>query len=128
MIALGSYSQTSDTIIVNKHKFVRLLEEGLNSKVYKEQRDSLLVQTETLNKLLDIRKASITNLNEQIADYKSIIEKNKKIQQTQEDKIKIAQDAIADINNQLRKQKRKTRLTAFAGIVAVGAAIFLTTH
>lgn len=125
MIAFGSYSQTSDTIIVNKVKFVKLLEEGMNAKVYKEQRDSLLVQTGIQNKLLEIRQASITNLNAQITDYKSIIAKHESIEQNINDKVKIAQDAIAEINNQLRKQKRKTRWTAFAGILAVGATIFL---
>lgn len=126
MIAFASFSQgSSDTIVINRVKFVNALQAGIDGKAYKEQRDLLLTEVDTLKARIAIKEMIIINLNGKISDYKSIVSSKDAIIATQGEQRKIWEDQIASLNKELKKQRRQKRMTAFLGLLTTGIAGYL---
>ena len=65
-----------------------------------------------------LKDSIITNLNSQVGNFESImINKN--------DQLSLSQELSKKLQTDLKKQKIKTKLVGGAGIIAVGAVIFI---
>lgn len=124
MIALGCYSQTIDTIHVNRQQFVRMLTKAEQAKAFESQRDLLLNQVDTLKARIVIKEMQIVNLNAQISDYKNIVSSKDAIISTQGEQRKIFEANITDLNKQIKRLRTKSKLTALAGLLTTGIAVF----
>ncbi len=129
MIAFASFCQpSSDTIIVNKQKFVNALKSGLDGKAYKEQRDILLIQVDTLKARIAIKEMIISTMQGKINDYENIVSSKSSIISQMEEQRKLFEQQAKDLNKQIRKQQRsKTffKITTFVTIGAGAALYFL---
>jgi peptidoglycan hydrolase CwlO-like protein len=115
----------SDTICLPKADALRVLEAGLNSKVYKEKIDSLTKYVDGLKALIEVRSARIANLSNEIENYDKVLTNYKKEIKTLEDQKGIAQGFINSLNKEVRKQKRKTTVVALLGVLASAGAFYI---
>lgn len=123
-IPFVSFCQRIDTICVDRPQFVRMLTKAEQSKSLEQQRDLLINANDTLKARISIKEMQITTLNGKIEDYKLIVSNKDAIISTQQDQRKILEQNTAALNLQLKKQKRKTKWTAFAGIFTTGLVTY----
>lgn len=124
-IHLELFSQTTDTINVNRTQFVRMLTKAEQARAFEAQRDLLLNQVDTLKARISIKDMQIVTLNGKISDYKSIVSSKDAIISTQSEQRKILEQNTSALNLQIKKLKRKNRWTAFAGLLTTGLVTFL---
>lgn len=125
MIHSACYCQPIDTIHVNRSQFVRILTKAEQSKSFEAQRDLLLNQVDTLKARIAIKEMQVSNLSGEIADYKSIKASNEKIIQTMQEQRTIFEKDVADLNKQIKKQRRAKKWTALLGILTTSAGLAL---
>lgn len=118
----------NDTICLPTSDALKVLKGGLDGKVYKEQRDSLIKYIDGLNSLLEIRNTRIANLSNEIANYDQIVSNYKKQIAVLEDQKKLARGFINSLNSHIKKQKRKTTMVAILGILASAGAFYIGTR
>lgn len=104
---------------------IKVLSKGYEAKALQAQRDLLLNQVDTLKARIVIKENIIFNLNIQISDYKNIVQSHESIIATQKEQRSLLEQQIDQKNKDLKKLRRKTRLTAFAGILTTGLTAFL---
>lgn len=122
-IAFASYSQSTDTICVNRVQFVRMLTRAEQAKALEQQRDILLIGTDTLKARIVIKDMQIANLNGQISDFRSIVSSKDAIITTQGEQRKIWEGQIADLNKQVKRLRTGKKLTALVGLLTTGLAV-----
>lgn len=88
------------------------------------QRDLLLVQVDTLKARIAIKEMIASDLSGQVGYYKNIIQSHENIINTMKEQRTLLESQIADKNKELKKQRRKTRLTAFIGLLTTSASIY----
>lgn len=121
----GAYSQTSDTIVLNRQHALKVLAKGLQAKELEAQRDLLLTQVDTLKARIAIKEMIVSTLNQQLADYKNIKASQDAIIGTMKEQRSLLQNQILTLNTTIKKQRRKTRWTAFLGVVVAGGLGYL---
>lgn len=127
LTVLQGHSQISDTskVIISKKDALKVLAKGYEAKALEQQRDLLLIANDTLKARISIKDMIILNLDGKISDYKSIVSDKDAIIQAQKDQRTILQNQVDQKNSELKKQRRKTRFTAFIGILTTGLATYL---
>lgn len=126
MTALESFSQgSSDTINVNRTKFINALNTGLEGKVCKEQRDLLLMANDTLKARIAIKDGIILNLNAQISDFKNIIKSHESIGKTKDEQRTLLEQQLAEKDKEIKKQRRGKKAAAFIGIIVTVVSGYL---
>jgi len=102
-----------------------VLAKGYEAKAFEAQRDLLLNQVDTLKARINIKDGTILNLNGQISDHKEIIKSKDAIISTQGEQRKIFEANTAALSLQLKRQKRKTKLVSFVGLLTTGLVTYL---
>lgn len=109
---------------MDRAQLVKKLIQAEQSKAFEQQRDLLLNANDTLKARVVIKEMQIVNLNAQISDYKNIVSSKDAIISTQGEQRKIWEANITDLNKQIRRLTTKAKLTALAGLVTTGIAVF----
>lgn len=109
---------------MDRAQLVKKLIQAEQSKAFEQQRDLLLNANDTLKARVVIKEMQIVNLNAQISDYKNIVSSKDAIISTQGEQRKIWEANIADLNKQIKKLRTKSKLTALAGLLTTGIAVF----
>lgn len=127
LTVLQGHSQISDTskVIISKKDALRVLAKGYEAKALEQQRDLLLIANDTLKARISIKDMIILNLSGKVSDYKSIVSDKDAIIQAQKDQRTILQNQVDQKNIELKKQRRKTRFTAFIGLLTTGLVTYL---
>ena len=121
----ASYSQSSDTIVLNRQHALKVLSKGLEAKALQEQRDLLINEVDTLKARIVIKEMIIANMSGQITDYKSIVQSHENIINTMKDQRSVLESQIATLNKQIKKEQRKKRWVTIAGVLTTAGSLFL---
>jgi L-cysteine desulfidase len=124
-IASSQPTGTSKTVAIPEKDALKVLQKGYEAKALEQQRDLLLNHVDTLKARIVIKDMIILNLNGQIADYKNIIQSHTNIVKAAQEQRTILEQQLSIRDKELKKQRRKTKWTAFLGIITTSAAITL---
>lgn len=124
-VFVANSQSSSDTIVLNKQHALKVLQAGLEGKVYKEQRDSLQSQIGTLNKLIEIKSLEIANLNSQTQDYKTIISKYESQVSVMTDQRKLLEAQATNLTKLYKKEARKKVFWKITTIIGLAGGILL---
>ena len=121
MMSLQSFSQTviDSTTIQLKRPIVKLVIKGLiKGDGAKEELSLSIGKINLLEQKVILKDSVIKNLNFQIGNFESIM-------LTKSDQLSLSRELSKRLQNDLKKQKLKTKLMGGAGIVAIIGTIFL---
>jgi chromosome segregation ATPase len=122
MIVSGLHSQ-DDKIWIPRHDALRKLAQADSLPTYKQLVEAKQRDIDTLNERIKVKEQMIETLKSKEGDYKEIIN----LMQQEIDNDKKLREAfegeISDLKKQVRKERRRTRGVAIAGIIATIAGI-----
>ena len=121
MMSLQSFSQTvtDSTTIQLKRPIVKLvIKDLIKGDGAKEELSLSIGKINLLEQKVILKDSVIKNLNFQIGNFESIM-------LTKSDQLSLSQELSKRLQNDLKKQKLKTKLMGGAGIVAIIGTIFL---
>lgn len=126
LIQLQGLSQISDTskVLLSKKDALKVLAKGYEAKALEQQKDLLLNRVDTLKARITIKEMQIVNLNAEVDNYKNIIVSKDAIINLQGEQRKIWEANISDLNKQVKRLRVQKKLTAFAGLLTTGIAVF----
>lgn len=114
-----SQSATDSTSIQLKKPIARLvIKDLIKGDGAKSELALTLGKIKILEQKIILKDSVIFNLNSQVGNFNSILS-------TKTDQLALSQELSKKLQNDLKKQKFKNKLTAGAGVVAVIAAILL---
>ena len=121
MMSLQSFSQTviDSTTIQLKRPIVKLvIKDLIKGDGAKEELSLSIGKINLLEQKVILKDSVIKNLNFQIGNFESIM-------LTKSDQLSLSRELSKRLQNDLKKQKLKTKLMGGAGIVAIIGTIFL---
>jgi len=121
MMSLQSFSQTviDSTTIQLKRPIVKLvIKDLIKGDGAKEELSLSISKINLLEQKVILKDSVIKNLNFQIGNFESIM-------LTKSDQLSLSQELSKRLQNDLKKQKLKTKLMGGAGIAAIIGTIFL---
>ena len=121
MMSLKGFSQnvTDSTSIQLKKPIAKLvIKDLITGDGAKEELSLSLSKIKLLEQKVVLKDSIIKNLNFKVGNFESIM-------LTKSDQLALSQELSKRLQNDLKKQKLKTKLMGGAGLVAVGAVIFI---
>ena len=122
IVSLKSFSQTdTDTTSIQLQKPIAklVIKDLITGDGAKEELVHTVYKLQLLEQKIVLKDSIITNLNDQISNFNSIIG-------TKSDQLSLSKELSERLKKDLKKQKLKTKLVGGAGIlVAVGVAILV---
>lgn len=121
MMSLKGFSQnvTDSTSIQLKKPIAKLvIKDLITGDGIKEELSLSISKIKLLEQKVVLKDSVIKNLNFQVGNFESIM-------LTKSDQLALSQELSKRLQNDLKKQKLKTKLMGGAGLVAVGAVIFI---
>jgi hypothetical protein len=121
MMSLNGFSQnvTDSTSIQLKKPIAKLvIKDLITGDGAKEELNLVTEKIKLFEQKIVLKDSIIFNLNNKIDNFNSIL-------LTKTDQLALSQELSKKLQVDLKKQKLKNKLTAGAGIVAVGITIFL---
>ena len=121
ILSLKGFSQnvTENTSIQLEKPIAKLvIKDLITGDGAKDELALTLDKIKLLEEKVILKDSIITNLNSQVGNFESImVNKN--------DQLSLSQELSKKLQTDLKKQKIKTKLVGGAGIIAVGAVIFI---
>ncbi len=121
IMSLKGFSQnvTDSTSIQLKKPIAKLvIKDLITGDGIKEELSLSVSKIKLLEQKFVLKDSVIKNLNFQIGNFESIM-------LTKSDQLTLSQELSKRLQNDLKKQKLKTKLMGGAGLVAIGAVIFI---
>ena len=121
MMSLKGFSQnvTDSTSIQLKKPIAKLvIKDLITGDGVKEELSLSLSKIRLLEQKVVLKDSVIGSLNFQVGNFKSIMI-------TKSDQLSLSQELSKKLQTDLKKQKLKTKLMGGAGLVAIGAVIFI---
>jgi len=121
MMSLKGFSQnvTDSTSIQLKKPIAKLvIKDLITGDGIKEELSLSISKIKLLEQKVVLKDSVIKNLDFKVGNFESIM-------LTKSDQLALSQELSKRLQNDLKKQKLKTKLMGGAGLVAVGAVIFI---
>lgn len=124
-VSFTGNSQNTDTICLPIAQAKKVLADAKQKPVLLEKVQMLQADIKLMEERIALKESIINNMERDQMASQEIIDQLKEEKQLYEEQKKIMLDQARSFEKQLKKEKRKRRWTAFAGIVSTGIVTYL---